>query len=91
MSGPRHEADDTVKFWRRTCVVLGTVLALSVATICALIAVLVLRTSLHQVELNSVRAQGERDREIVIKMWEVANDELNRLRQQSPQAPPHSK
>ena len=91
MSEQRHEGDDAVKFWRRTCIVLGTLLALSVATICALVAVLILRTSLHQVELNSVRAQGERDREIVTKMWQVANDELNRLRQQSPQAPPHSK
>jgi hypothetical protein len=88
MSGPRHEGDDDAKFWRRTCMVLGVLFALSVATICALIAVLVLRTSMHQVELNSVRTQGERDREIVIKMWQVANDELNRLRQQSRVAQP---
>ena len=91
MGETRHEGDDDVKFWRRTCVALGTLLALSVATICALIAVLVLRTSMHQVELNSVRTQGERDREIVIKMWQVANDELNRLRQQSRVAQPPSK
>ena len=45
MSEQRHEGDDAVKFWRRTCIVLGTLLALSVATISTLVAVLILRTS----------------------------------------------
>jgi hypothetical protein len=85
------EWDNGDKFWKRTSVVLRCLLALSVATNIALFVVMTLRSTAHRVELNAVRAQGERDREILTKMWQVTDDELNHKRQQAAKAQPFKK
>ena len=64
---------------------LGTLLAASVATICALIAVLVMLSSKHQLELTAVRAQSDRDRDIATKMWQLTDDDLRREHQKATQ------
>lgn len=81
------ERGDRATFWRRTCLVLGTLLALSVATICGLIAILVLRSHEHKLEMTALRAQNEQDREILTKMWQATDDALKREQQQTARAP----
>ncbi len=82
------EWNDDAKSWKRTCMVLAALLVLSVVTIMALIAVVTMRSSAHQLELQAVRTQSERDRDIVTKMWQVTNDELIRERRKATHAQP---
>lgn len=72
------EDNDVVKSWRRTCIILGMLLAFSGAAICALIAILVMRSTAHQLEIKTLRAQNERDRETLTKMWQASDDALKR-------------
>jgi uncharacterized protein YpmS len=82
------EWNNDAKSWKRTCMVLAALLVLSVVTIMALVAIVAMRSSSHQLELQAVRAQSERDRDIVTRMWQVTNDELMRERRK---AGPHAR
>jgi hypothetical protein len=70
----------TSTFGKKKSTVLATVLALSVITNCALLAVLTWRSKAHKVELNAARAQLEKEREILTRMWQVTDDALRRER-----------
>jgi uncharacterized protein YpmS len=77
------EPGGDVKFWKRTCMFLATLLALAVVTICALVVVVTGSSTAHRLELNAVRAQGEKDRDILIKMWQASDNALTREREKA--------
>jgi hypothetical protein len=74
------EWDNDGTFWKRTSMVLGGLLALSIVTIIVLLACIAMRSSAHHLELNAIRAQSERERDILTKMWEATEATLSRER-----------